>query len=192
MHCVPQSPITSRSSARSRMASDRFLVEPLGAQHNRAAFRCTDHQITNYFRRHALANMQSHIANAWVIRDRETDFIVGFYTLSTASIAFDSVPPELTARLPRYPIPVVLLGRMGVDRRYERKGFGKRLVIDALLRVSRQGVMAVFGMVVDPKAGVRDFYIKNFGFVPLGDNSGRLFLHLETFMDILTAAPSSP
>ena len=133
--------------------------------------------------------MQSRIANAWVLRDRETDIIVGFYTLSTASTDFDSVPEQFTGGLPRYPVPVVLLGRMGVDRRYERQGFGKRLVIDALLRVYWQDVMAVYAMIVDPKEGVRDFYIK-FGFIPLADDPHRLFLHLETFMDTLTAGTS--
>lgn len=171
------------------MASDRFVIEPLGEQHNRAAFRCSDHQITNYLRRHALVNRQSRIANAWVIRDCDTDLIVGFYTLSTASADFSAIPEQFTADLPHYPVPVVLLGRMGVDRRYERQGFGTRLLIDALERVYRQEVMAVYGMVVDPKEGVRDFYTQ-FGFVPLANDPRRLFLHLKTFMDSLSVLPS--
>lgn len=172
------------------MASDRFVVEPLGEQHNRAAFRCSDHQITNYFRRHALANFQSRIANAWVLRERETDQIVGFYTLSNASIEYSAVPEQFTTDLPHDPIPVVLLGRMGVDRRYERQGFGTSLVIDALERVDKQDVMAVFAMIVDPKEGARDFYLK-LGFIPLMDDSGRLFLHLDTYLDTTTAPPSA-
>ncbi len=83
------------------MRNERYAFEPLGEQHNRAAFRCADHQITNYFRRHALANIESRIANAWVYVDRETDLIVGFYTFSTASVEFDSVPEKFTADLPR-------------------------------------------------------------------------------------------
>ena len=39
-------------------------------------------------------------------------------------------------------------------------------------------------------AKVRDFYI-NFGFIPLIDNPQRLFLHLGTFMDSLSARSSS-
>jgi hypothetical protein len=49
--------------------------------------------------------------------------------------------------------------------------------------------MAVFGMVVGPKAGVREFYTQ-FGFVPLTNDPQRLFLHLEIFMDS-RSAPSS-
>jgi len=173
------------------MRNERYVFEPLGEQHNQAAFRCADHQITHYFRRHALANIESHIANAWVYVDRETDLIVGFSMLSTASIGFDSVPEEFTAGLPRYPLPVVLLGRMGVDRRYERQGFGELLVINALMRVYRQDVMAVYAMIVDPKEGVRNFSTNMFKFVPLLDNPNRLFLHLETFVKGL-AASSSP
>jgi len=80
---------------------------------------------------------------------------------------------------------------MGVDRRYERQGFGRRLVIDALIRAYRQDAMAVYGMIVDPKEGVRNFYTKNFNFVPLGDGSSRLFLHLQSFMDGFSAPLSS-
>jgi len=174
-----------------RVASDRFVVETLNEQHNRAAFRCSGHQITNYFRRHALVNAQSRIANAWAVRDRDTDLVVGFYTLSTISVDFNALPEQFSVNLPRYPVPAVLLGRMGVDRRYERQGFGRRLVIDALMRVYHHGVMAVYGMVVDPKEGVRDFYIQNFNFLPLADGSARLFLHLQTFVDGFNA-PSSP
>ncbi len=172
------------------MTNERYVFEPLVEQHNRAAFRCADHRITNYFRRHALANIESRIANAWVYVDRESDLIVGFYTLSTAWVGFDAVPEEFTADLPRYPIPVVLLGRMGVDRRYERQGFGRLLVINALMRVYRQDVMAVYAMIVDPKEGVRDFYTKNFGFIPLVDDPNRLFLRLETFVKTLSGSPS--
>lgn len=170
------------------MASEQFVVEPLSERHNRATFRCSDHQITNYFRRHALANTENRIANAWALRDDATDLIVGFYTLSSASADFSAIPEQFSSDLPPYPVPVVLLGRMGVDRRYERQGFGRRLVIDALHRVHRQDVMAVYGMVVDPKEGVRDFYTQ-FGFVPLTNDPRRLFLHLETFMDSLSAPP---
>jgi GNAT superfamily N-acetyltransferase len=173
------------------VANEEYVIGPLGKQHNRAAFRCADHHITNYFRRHALVNMQSRIANVWVLHDPGADRVVGFYTLSTTSADFSTLPEQFTTNLPRYPVPVVLLGRMGVDRRYERQGFGKWLVIDALMRVYRQDVMAVYGMVVDPKEGVRDFYTKNFNFVPLGDNSDHLFLHLETFMKTLTAGTPS-
>src|SRR5205085_3072801 len=107
--CVRRLLTISHFSASRRVASDRFIVEPLGEHHNRAAFRCSDHQITNYLRRHALANLQIRIANAWVIRDRDTDLLVGFYTLSTASADFSAIPEQFTANLPRYTIPVVLL-----------------------------------------------------------------------------------
>ncbi len=97
------------------------------------------------------------------------------------------MPEQFTVHLPRYPIPVVLLGRMAVDRQYERQDFGTSLVIDALLRVYEQDVIAVFAMIVDPKENARDFYIK-FGFIPLVENPDRLFLHLQTFVDTLAAS----
>lgn len=172
------------------VANEEYVIGPLGEQHNQAAFRCADHHITNYFRRHALVNMQSRIATVWVLHDPNADRVIGFYALSTASVDFDAVPPEFTARLPRYPLSVVRLGRMGVDRRYEGQGFGRWLVVNALMRIYRQNVIAAYALIVDPKEGVRDFYLNKFGFIPLVNNPNRLFLHLQTFVDTLAAPPS--
>jgi GNAT superfamily N-acetyltransferase len=79
---------------------------------------------------------------------------------------------------------------MGVDRRYEGQGFGRWLVVNALMRVYRQDVIAAYALIVDSKEGVRDFYLNTFGFIPLVNNPNRLFLHLQPFVDTLAAPPS--
>lgn len=174
------------------MAENRYVIEPLSAQHNRAAFRSTSREITHYFRRYALANSEARIAAAWVLLDTSEQRIIGFYTLSSASIALTSLPAAFAEQLPRYPVPVALLGRMGVDRQYERRGFGRQLVVDALLRVYQQNVLAVYAMIVDPKDDAREFYTRNFGFLPLADDHTRLFLPLQTFMQTLSASDAPP
>lgn len=176
------------------MADDQYRFEMLGPQHNRVAFRCANHEITHYFRRYALANSESRIAAAWVLQDTRENRVAGFYTLSAASVSAVSLPPVYAERLPRYPVPVALLGRMGVDKRYERRGLGSRLVVDALLRVYRQSTLAVYAMVVDPKDDVRDFYTRKFGFVSLANDDSQLILPLETFAAgfTMSEAPAPP
>ena len=90
---------------------------------------------------------------------------------------FDEIPEK---RLPRYPIPVVHLGRLAVDMRYQGKGLGEFLLMDALRRtqlVSEQiGVYAVEVRAIDEAA--RQFYLK-YGFTELKDDKLHLYLPIS-------------
>lgn len=104
--------------------------------------------------------------------------IHGYYTLSNGSVAFENLPDE--QRLPRYPVPTALLGRLAVDRDSQGQGLGTRLLLDALRRsaqVSQEiGVFAVEVVALDE--GARAFYTK-FGFRPLADDRLHLYMTLK-------------
>ena len=57
------------------------------------------------------------------------------YSLSAASFQRDSLPANQAKRLPRYPVPAVLLGRLAVDEGKRGQGLGAFLLMDALNRV---------------------------------------------------------
>ncbi len=78
-------------------------------------------------------------------------------------------------------LPTTLLGRLAVDQRFQGKGLGEQLLLDALKRsydISALEIGSV-AIVVDPldKAGV-SFYAQ-YGFVKLPDR-GRMFLPMKT------------
>jgi predicted N-acetyltransferase YhbS len=82
----------------------------------------------------------------------------GFYTLSAHSIQASELPLDLAKKLPRFPLPVTLLGRMAVAQSLQGQGWGEFLLLHALERAwhsSRQ--VASYAVVVDAKAGARDF-----------------------------------
>ena len=91
------------------------------------------------------------------------------------------MPEGVIKRLPRYPIPVGLLGRLEVDRRWSRRGLGSVLLTDALRRVHlASATLAVYAVVVDAKdESARAFY-ERFGFIVLPDSASRLFLPMST------------
>ena len=64
----------------------------------------------------------------YVAVDDLTGPIVGFYALSATSIAWLDIPEYLARKLPRYPIPAALIGRLAVDRRFHQRNFGKYLL----------------------------------------------------------------
>ena len=106
--------------------------------------------------------------------------VAGFYTLSAHSILAAKLPEGVAKKLPRFPLPVTLLGRMGVSVELHGRGLGKFLLMHALERawMGSQKV-ALWAVVVDAKAVAREFYLKH-DFVALPLQGDRLFLAMGT------------
>jgi GNAT superfamily N-acetyltransferase len=159
------------------------LIGPLTAEDVACGFRSGVHPLDDYFARHALANDRAGASRCFVLRRNEAELpaVAGFYTLSMAAVQADAVRAALKARLPRYPLPVALIGRLAVDERARGRGFGEALLVDALTRVlgASESVGCV-GVIVDAKdEGAERFYAK-YGFVTVGAWPRRMFLPLAT------------
>lgn len=166
---------------RDRVEAPKFRFEPLGNQHNRAAFSCGVEALDRYFRGDPVRqDMSRRLAAAFVMTSDGVG-VAGFYTLSSLSIACADLPQNLAKRLPsRLPIPVTLLGRMGVSVKMQGGGLGTDLLMDALYRALRATrAVASWAVVVDAKAGARDFYLKH-EFIPMPTIPHRLFLPMKT------------
>ena len=158
-------------------------VELLGAQHDRSRFSCGIAALDDYFQNQAGQDTRRSVTRVYIAVDDHTGAIVGFYTLSATSIAWLDIPEHLARKLPRYPIPAALIGRLAVDRRFQRRNFGKYLLFNALDRiVALAQQIALFAVVVDAKDGAAaDFYAR-YGFQPLSNRGLRLLLPLATYV----------
>jgi len=155
-----------------------YRIEPLASNHERAAFSCGIPELDNYIRQQAGQDLKRKLAAVFVLA-ADNHAIAGFYTLSARSILSSELPPEIGKKLPRYPLPVTLIGRMAVSRSLQGQGMGEILLFDALHRASRSShQVASWAVVVDTKAGARDFYL-NHDFLPLPDQPDRLFLPMR-------------
>ena len=156
-----------------------YKVEPLGTNHDRAAFSSGVAALDTYIQRQARQDLERNLAAVFVLTsDGRT--IAGFYTLSAHSIQATALPEELVKRLPRFPLPVTLLGRMAVSHTLQGQRLGEFLLMDALARAWRGSQqVASWAVVVDTKAGARDFYLKH-DFAPLPSQPDRLFLTMNT------------
>jgi len=108
---------------------------PLSRNHDRDAFDCGDDVLNLYLKRYARQNHESGGAKCFVASPRETPArILGFYTLSPASIEFERVPALVTRGLGRNDVPVYRLGRLAVDRGVQGRGLGGALLLRAAAR----------------------------------------------------------
>ena len=158
-----------------------FVFEPLGDKHDRAAFSCGVEALDKYFQGDPIRqDMSRRLAAAFVMTSNGTT-VVGFYTLSSLSIASADLPENLAKRLPsRLPIPVTRLGRMGVHIGWKGRGLGTDLLMDAMHRaLQATQAVASWAVVVDAKEGARDFYLKH-EFISMQASPDRLFLPMKT------------
>lgn len=154
-------------------------VEPLASQHDRVAFTCGLAELDAYLQRQASQDKKRSLAAIFVLTpDGRT--IAGYYSLSANSILGNGLPAEFATKLPRFPLPVTLLGRMAVAESIQGQGLGEFLLLDALRRASiGSAQVASWAVVVDAKAGARNFYLKH-GFIPLLAKPDRLFLPMKS------------
>jgi GNAT superfamily N-acetyltransferase len=157
----------------------RFVSEAL-AKHERSAFTSGNERIDRYFREAVSQDVKRCYAACYLLIERSSEKIAGFYTLSAHSIPLNDVPPELARKLPRYPsVPVVLIGWMGRDLASRGTGIGSLLLYDAIRRVVKApvGVYAICADAIDENAAA--FYRKH-QFQPLRSRPQTLFLPMKT------------
>ena len=162
------------------MTAAAFRIEPLGETHNRTAFRCGEEALDRYFQTQATQDIRRRIANCFVAVDIVTGQVAAFYTLSAASIPLVDLPPEETRRLPRYPtLPAVRIGRLAVDERFQGRGLGAALLMNAADRTLRSDA-AAFTLLVDAKNDQAVAFYQHYGFRTLATHPRTLFLPLAT------------
>jgi ribosomal protein S18 acetylase RimI-like enzyme len=159
-----------------------LVIEPLASQHDRTNFSCGEPALDAYLQRQASQDMRRRIAQVFVALGDRPGVIAGYYTVSAASFQKDELPLALAKRLPHYPIPAAVLGRLAVDRGYQGRGLGEFLLIDAIRRIIQaSATIAVRAIIVDAKNDRAQAFYERYGFRPFASNPRRLFLPLETF-----------
>ena len=137
--------------------------------------------LDDWFRRRASQDERRHVARVFVAADDERG-VVGFYSLSSFSLALEDLPQDLARVLPRYDaIPAALIGRLARDVRVRGRGIGELLLADAIRRVlGAMRSLAVFAIAVDAKDDHASKFYGAFGFQPFPRRPRRLFLLTST------------
>ncbi len=151
-------------------------IEPLG-KHDRAAFSCGVAALDDWFRHRAGQDEKRNVARVFVAIDDRYG-VVGFYSLSSFTLAIVDLPPEYAKRLSRYDaIPAALIGRLARDERLRGEGVGDLLLADAVRRVlGAARSLAIFAIVVDALDERAAAFYRDFGFTPFPSRPRRLFM----------------
>lgn len=143
-------------------------------KHNRKAFDCGVEALNNYLKLMENQHASQDNSRTYVIVDEESN-IIAFCTLAMVNIDLALLPKEKQLKHGKS-MQAGLIARLAVDKRYTKKGYGKWLLVDALLKLIQASDIVAFPMiVVDAQDGVEDFYTQ-FGFNPFTDEGHKLFI----------------
>ena len=138
--------------------------QPLSLKHDLSAFNSGEATLDDWLRRWALRNEDSGASRTYVVC--EGTVIIGYYSLAVGAVVNSQAPGRIRRNMPD-PIPVMLLGRLAVNKRHQGLGLGTGLLRDAVMRTVQAseiaGIRAIMVHAISPTA--KRFY-ENYGFVP--------------------------
>ena len=164
-----------------------FNIRSLDARAHTLDFDCGEQVLNDYLQRYASQDIKRGVARAFIATSVEQpEMVAGFYTLSAGSIATETIPEQLRKKLPRYPVPVALLGRLAVSKNCHGRGLGAILLADACKRVTAASeTLGVAAIVVDAKTVKAAAFYQHFGFIALSGHTGRWLLPRSHFPSLV-------
>jgi GNAT superfamily N-acetyltransferase len=159
-------------------------VRKLSAADSVEFFDCDQPDLNQFLRRYALVNQKADSAQTYVCcKDGE---VSGFYSLTVGSVEHEEAPHRVVKGLARYPIPVMILARLAVDKAHQGKGLGRALLKDALLRtLQASDIAGIRTLIVHAKDdAARQWYI-DWEFEPSPTDPFHLFLMLKDLKAIV-------
>jgi GNAT superfamily N-acetyltransferase len=106
--------------------------------------------------------------------------VLGYYTLSATNALITDIPDEYVSGFPRYPIPCVLIGRLAVDKTFQKKRCGTYMLFDSLKRtkeVSKQ--IGCFAVIVNALNDQVVKWYEKYGFIKYKVAERNLFLPID-------------
>ena len=156
---------------------------PITADQELADFDSGESSLNEWLKKRAFKNHMSGASRCFVLCAGAN--VIGYYSLSAGAISHETAPKSMRRNMPD-PLPVLLLGRLAVDKRYHNQGIGQALLRDAMLRaVNVAGDAGVFALLVHALSDqAKQFYLSR-GFVESPLQPMTLIMTIETIRSIL-------
>jgi GNAT superfamily N-acetyltransferase len=148
--------------------------ERLNADHDLTQFSCGEPTLDHWLRNRALQNEKTGASRTYVVCAGSC--VVGYYALAAGAVAHTEATSRAERNMPD-PVPVILIGRLAIDSRFQSRGIGADLLRDAVLRTLQAaeiaGIRAILVSAIS--ANAKTFYEK-FGFISSPANPQTLMI----------------
>ena len=157
--------------------------EKLQPAHDLSAFDCGEPVLNDWLRRRAFQNQQSGASSTYVVLDKNR--VVGYYSLAAGSVARETAPGRVRRNAPD-PVPVVVVGRLAVDRGFQGQGLGRALLRDAVLRILQAAdIIGVRAILVHALSDQAKHFYEDCGFTPSPINPLTLMITVSEAISVL-------
>jgi GNAT superfamily N-acetyltransferase len=163
-----------------------WIIEPFDRlRHERSGFDCGIPILNDWLTTKVSQFEKKDLARTYVLIETGSNLVKGYYALSNHTVIYESLPADQAKGLPQIDMPVVLIGRLAIDRSVQGKGLGEFLLIDALRRAEylakKIGIRAVEVDAINEAAA--RFY-ERYGFIVLMDDPHHLFLPMSVIRNL--------
>ena len=136
--------------------------EHLTSEHDVSTFDCGNPDLNDWLKKRALPNEESGASRTYVVCSAGK--VVGYYALASGGVALAKATGRVRRNMPD-PLPVMILGRLAVERGWQGRNVGKSLLKDAILRTLQAaeigGIRAILVHAISEEA--KRFY-ERYGF----------------------------
>jgi GNAT superfamily N-acetyltransferase len=159
-----------------------WRISGLTTDHARTAFSCGQPALDRFLKELARQNQDKGVSRTFVLARGEEPRVYGYYTLSAGQVNTTDLPPKAAKKLPKYPVPVAMLGRLAVDSSVQGQGHGELLLVDAIHRTltAAEGI-GLFAVVVDAIDDRAAQFYMHYGFERFPIRQDRLYLPLDVY-----------
>ena len=151
-------------------------------KHNRKEFDCGVAALNQYLQKFANQDQKRDLARVYVLA--EYSQIIGYYSISAHSVSINKLPDN--KRFGVYQdVPFLLLGRLAIDGRHQKRGYGDALIFHAFKTTAEIAEkVGIQGIIVDAKDDAVAGYYEKFGFRQLVPSKNRLVLPFSAIKNL--------
>lgn len=162
---------------------------PIGKEYDQSCFDCGDRRLNQFLHTYARQNHEKGGLKTYLAVDEHSKNILGYYSVTPASILYDKTSEVIKRRLAIYNVPVLRLVKLAVDISVQGKGFGSQLFLAAgkrcLYVAAQTGDVA---LLIDAKNEEIMKWYSRYGAIPLTDCFLTLLLPFSTLHAALSKA----
>ena len=161
-------------------------VEKIRADHDTESFDCGGAELNRFLNRFAFASHRSHTAQTYVVCRGLR--VVGYYSLTVGQASHENAPVRVAQGIASYPIPLMILARLAVDKGEQGHGLGAALLKDTLLRSAKVAdIMGIRALFVHAKDEQAIAFYEHFNFRPSPTDPQHLFLLMKDILKIVVS-----
>jgi GNAT superfamily N-acetyltransferase len=143
------------------------------------SFQCGEESLDTWITLRAIKNETGRASRTYVTIDVDQGVVAGYYCLTSSSLRSEDSPGRLKRNMPN-PIPIILLGRLAVDKHYAGKGVGASLLQHALLKsVEASRILAAKALIVHALNSDAERFYAKFGFTLMPESVRTMYMLLD-------------